>query len=238
MSYILDALKKSDQQRQVGTAPTLLTVQTTATQPKQQAYWVYGVLAAVLLGAGMAIGWKQPWQTWQTPPAAVPPLLKPLEAQPHPSQFIAPPPPLETGNAPHPHSAPPASAAQDNDRKPAATREHGVTETHRIPPQADAPHAAKDASAMGGKPPEKDAVNGAQEADAMQLAELPPSIRQEIPKITVALHAYANKPQDRLVSVNDMLLREGDYLAPGLKLERITPAGMILSYKGYRFRSE
>jgi hypothetical protein len=32
------------------------------------------------------------------------------------------------------------------------------------------------------------------------------------------------------------MLREGDYVVPGLKLEQITPEGMILSYKGYSFR--
>jgi len=32
------------------------------------------------------------------------------------------------------------------------------------------------------------------------------------------------------------MLREGDKVAPGLKLEQITPEGMISGYKGYGFR--
>ena len=42
-------------------------------------------------------------------------------------------------------------------------------------------------------------------------------------------------PKDRLVGINDRMLREGDSVEPGLVLEQITPDGMILSYKGYRF---
>lgn len=42
-------------------------------------------------------------------------------------------------------------------------------------------------------------------------------------------------PRNRLVDINDRLLREGMTVAPGLTLEQITPDGMIFSYKGYRF---
>ena len=67
------------------------------------------------------------------------------------------------------------------------------------------------------------------------LAELPASVRKEIPEMTVSVHAYSRAPKDRLVGVNDKLLREGDALSPGLVLERITPDGMIFSYNGTRF---
>ena len=72
MSYILDALRKSDQQRQRqrGAAPTLHAGQATAAAPKQPAFLAYGLLAAALLGAGVAIGWLRPWQAEQVAPAA------------------------------------------------------------------------------------------------------------------------------------------------------------------------
>ena len=50
------------------------------------------------------------------------------------------------------------------------------------------------------------------------------------------VHAYSGSPRDRLVGINNRMLREGDYVAPGLKLEQITPEGMIFGYKGYSFR--
>jgi general secretion pathway protein B len=54
--------------------------------------------------------------------------------------------------------------------------------------------------------------------------------------MNITVHAYSRTPKDRLVGVNDKLLREGDTLTPDLVLERITPDGMIFSYKGSRFQ--
>ena len=70
----------------------------------------------------------------------------------------------------------------------------------------------------------------------MTIAELPVSIQQEIPKMSISVHAYSGAPKERLVGINDRMLREGDFLVPGLLLEQITLNGVIMSYKGYRFR--
>ena len=67
------------------------------------------------------------------------------------------------------------------------------------------------------------------------MAELPLSIRQEMPTLSISVHAYSHEPKDRLVGINDRVFHEGEDLAPGLRLEEITPNGMILRYKGYRF---
>jgi len=68
------------------------------------------------------------------------------------------------------------------------------------------------------------------------FSDLPVSIQQEIPKLAISVHAYSPVAKERLVGINDRVLREGEQLAPGLKLEQITLDGMIISYKGYRFR--
>lgn len=70
----------------------------------------------------------------------------------------------------------------------------------------------------------------------MSMDELPLQIQQEIPVMAVQLHAYSNIPGERLVSVNSVRLREGGFLTPDIRLEQITPEGMIFSYKGYRFQ--
>jgi general secretion pathway protein B len=54
--------------------------------------------------------------------------------------------------------------------------------------------------------------------------------------MTITVHAYSRAPKDRLVGVNDKLLHEGDAAAPDLVLERITPDGMVFTYKGVRFQ--
>ena len=66
MSYILDALRKADQQRRRDAAPTLLTLQPSVVVRKRPAYLPYGLLAVVLVAAGIVIGWLRPWHTEQT----------------------------------------------------------------------------------------------------------------------------------------------------------------------------
>jgi len=87
--------------------------------------------------------------------------------------------------------------------------------------------------------PDKPMVTGLADAETeqqvMALSELPASIRREIPSMSMALHGYASNPNDRLVMINDKMLRQGDSLMPGIRLEQITPDGVIISYKNYRF---
>jgi general secretion pathway protein B len=87
MSYILDALKKSDQQRNLGTPPTLQFAQAMMPAQKRPSIFYYGLLAVVLLGAGVAIGLLRPWQAEQMPAETVPiapgaPLTIPPQAAP------------------------------------------------------------------------------------------------------------------------------------------------------------
>src|SRR3989304_1233253 len=64
MSYILDALKKSEKERRHGTVPDLLTVQDILVQePKKRLLWPYFLLIALLLNAGLFMWWLNPWQS-------------------------------------------------------------------------------------------------------------------------------------------------------------------------------
>ena len=78
--------------------------------------------------------------------------------------------------------------------------------------------------------------DGDAQQNVVPVYELPAAIQREIPDMAVQLHAYSNKPSERLVSINSIRLREGGYLMAGLRLEQITQDGMIFSYKGYRFK--
>lgn len=67
------------------------------------------------------------------------------------------------------------------------------------------------------------------------LGALPADLERELPGIRIALHGYSPQPKDRLVMINDRMLHQGDALTPELRLEEITPEGVVLTYKGYRF---
>jgi len=98
-------------------------------------------------------------------------------------------------------------------------------------------HEKSDVNNVSSTAKEKSPPAGTPEEQPMfSINDLPAQIRQEIPEMKVQLHAYADIPGERLVSINDIRLREGEFLVSGLKLEQITPDGMIFSYKGYRFQ--
>jgi general secretion pathway protein B len=201
MSYILDALKKSDQQRNIGAAPTLQFAQASMPAPKRPSFFYYGLLAVVLLAAGVAIGLLRPWQAEQMPSEPV--------AQDSPDKI-------------------PQQAATTS--LPISPETH-VTTSQNVPAQILTPVPATAPIQQKATKPDGDA----QQQQVMQLYELPAAIQREIPDMAVQLHAYSSKPGERLVSINSIRLREGGYLMAGLKLEQITPDGMIFSYKGYRF---
>lgn len=66
--------------------------------------------------------------------------------------------------------------------------------------------------------------------------ELSPLIRQTIPELRLAGHVYSAKPQLRMILINDAIVRENDVVAKNLVLEEIIPQGVILRIGDTRFR--
>ena len=248
MSFILEALKKSDQQRQRGTTPTLLAAQVTVAAPRYPLIAYYGLLAAVLLAIGITIGWLRPWGPEPIPAgieaAATRPVIPVV-------QQAAPPPPemFEKAAQPSPMPKPapigqsvPIAVAVKHEPPVRAAERHGAVPDKTMPEKIDPEKVVQEKTEPEKTVQEKtvpakiDSPVTAQEQQAMPMAELPPQIQQELPAMAVQLHAFSNNPAERLVSINSIRLREGGSLAPGLTLEQITPDGMIFSYKGYRFR--
>lgn len=196
MSYILDALRKSEQQRQQGAAPMARLAQVATTAPRRPSWPVHGLTAATLVAAGIAIGWLQPWQ----PGPSAPEPVRAIDAVPSPSAAasVAEPPAAQPARQASPAPAP-AMAPADAAANPPAE-----------PEPAPAPQA-------------------------LARSELPPSIRQEIPELTISLHAYSAQPKERIAMINGQMLREGEDIAAGLRLAEITPDGVVIAYRGYRF---
>ncbi|SEK64291.1 Type II secretion system protein B [Roseateles sp. YR242] len=69
----------------------------------------------------------------------------------------------------------------------------------------------------------------------LTIDELPPSLRGAIEGVRVQLHLYGPVARQRLLVVAGKRLREGDDLVDGVRLEEITPQGMVLSQGAQRF---
>jgi general secretion pathway protein B len=74
------------------------------------------------------------------------------------------------------------------------------------------------------------------EAPIPRLADLPESLRRELPKLAISGSVYSDDPASRFVMVNGEVAREGARLGADLVLERIGPRELVLRFKGQRFR--
>ena len=265
MSYILDALRKSEQQRLQGEAPLLVSTQLSSNVGKQPALLVYGLVAAILICAGIFIGWLRPWQQGEAEAVKSATTLTQDETK---LSQIAPKPQLLT---PQPEKAKKPELALPEQKSISTTKlasradrmEQDVPEPSNISAKVAAmPRKSQTSTAVPqvpeqivdeaatpsmekSTPPslESNGTNGTvdetaqkQEQRIVAMTELPLAIQQEIPKMSISGHAYSTVPKERIVGINDRLLQEGEYLSPGLRLEQITADGLVFSYKKYLFR--
>lgn len=223
MSFILDALRKSDQTRQAGALPIapsntpnapMLPIAAAIIAPEMpgasssSSRWRWPAVIA-LPCIVLLMGWWKPWSS--TPNATTT-----LPQQP---QVIATAPPAP----PAAHEKPTPAPAQPT---PPATVKTPLKASPIHTPSI--PHAAP--------APTREASEVSTSIIAGSENELPPNLLAELPKISVAAHSYSQKPKASFIFANDRMLHEGENLASGLRLERITPDGMIFDYKGSRFR--
>jgi general secretion pathway protein B len=231
VSYILDALRKSDQQRQRGTAPTLHSAHFTTAPRPAGARWLYAIGGLILAGAAFGIGWVRPWHseppqlvaTQPASPASQPNAPAVTENTPVPA------PTIDAASAPTVQNSPAPASKFESARVSSSEASKGLLK-RSAPTPGEAPEALPE------KPAETASILPPQEEKIPDLADLPASVRQEIPAMSISVHAYSRTPKDRLVGVNDRLLHEGDSLTPQLVLQKITPEGMIFSFKGMRFQ--
>jgi len=250
MSYILDALKKSEEERKRGTVPDLLAVQDAQGQEQKGRHvWPYLLLAALALNAGIFLWWLTPWHATRptvtaystTKQGPLPERMVNAESGPRKET------PVPAQDAPLVKSAPDKRVSDLQDRSvqtKAAKQEHAtVTNPSPIvemresrvlapslPPQAPVTSPAL-------PEPKPSAGNGdTGGATLYNLTELPLAIRQSLPTFSISALIHTGDPASGMVKINGQVMREGQELSPGLKLEEIISDGVIFRYHNYRFR--
>ena len=233
MSYILDALRRAEAERQRGAVPGLqdqpqpLSAPAAAPAADPSRAGLRALAAIGLLAAGGAAAW---W--WLKPPAAAPmaPVVAVAPAQPV-VQVAPPSPPAPVAPAPVVPAA--VSSAPTVAAAPAT-----VTPTLVLPPIPAQP------AEPAAEPPKKPASRPAAAApvapvapapDAVRRQDLPENVRQQLPALTVAGATYSENPRYRMVIINGQVVQEGDTAAPGVVLETIRQKEVVLRAQGYRF---
>lgn len=234
MSYILDALKRADAERERGAVPGLHSRQMTTpareAAPGTRSRLGLAVAAVLALGAIAAGLWV--WHPFadDTRPAAMEPAVEPVVARPllpaplaQPAQ-TATPAPASTA-APQPAPAPSGGNDDASVSKPApAAPAHA--------PQAS-PRPRLDPVAKAAKP---SASTPAAVATVPLLSELPEDMRRQIPALTITGAVYSEHPGQRMLLVNGQVLTQGSLAAPEVSLEEIRARSSVFSFRGTRFR--
>jgi general secretion pathway protein B len=206
MSFILDALKKSESERQRKGTPGIADVpQSAAKSGGTRWVWIIGILLAVNLAvlAGLMLRSDPVPQTAQELPS--------------------------TEQPPGPGVEPPGErfaeiVADVKSQQPAATVESGdALHTESPLPSSDsgqANAAASRATVVDGLP----SFNELRANGTLQLADL-----------HLDIHVYSTAPSERFVFINMSRYKEQATLAEGPHVLEITPDGVILEHLGTRF---
>jgi len=68
------------------------------------------------------------------------------------------------------------------------------------------------------------------------LEELPSSFQKTVPVFQFDGHVFSPEPQQRMIMINNKIVREGEVIEKGFILDEITPSGVILRYSTERFQ--
>jgi general secretion pathway protein B len=232
MSFILDALKKSESDRQRQGGPALFEVKVAAPRSALPVWAIaIGLLFAANLGVVLWLLLRQAPASLVAPAARSPAAGSLAAAAPRASPAVEPA-VLVSSPPAAPAAMPPAAANLPGANSPAAVGPPATPAAAPTLNSDDYAPAAEAPAASGGL----GHVTRGTEAGVplyQQLAASPGGT--QLPQLHLDLQAYADRPEDRWVLINMHKLREGDSLPEGVRVERITPDGAVLSWHGDQF---
>ena len=249
MSYILDALRRADSERERGAVPGLHTQAVPVggdpaeTEPRSKP-WVWIIVAAfiALLGlvAWLWLGRAASQDSAVAARLAAPPVA--IAAAPLPVAAVAAPPPVAAAASTAAATALPAvtaaAASAPSARVPAPPARKTATSVAAAPTRKPLESAAPASTPAAAKPTAKaEPAAKASEAEGRiyALTELPEEIRRELPKPAIGGSIYSKSAANRMLVINGQVFHEGDELAQALSLDQIKPKSAILKFKGFRY---
>jgi len=260
MSYILDALKRSEEERNRGHVPTLQTVYyENDDRSLEFLHTTTGrlLLVALLLAvAALVYSNRQSVisaydRFFGNPSAAVSEtqVVQPVQnetsappIEPAQSARTQQPEPVNTMVAQEPNpEATPAPPAQPQATNSTAT---GTTVGSEQAAGAQVSQVAESQSVQpvpGPAPAQTAAIvdqNTGSDAGRRRVKtkhDLPADVKRSIPKLALSVVSYAADPQKRFVMVESEIYYEGEEMTENLIIESITPDGPIVTWRGHEF---
>ncbi len=247
MSFILEALKRVEREREAAGQLRLGAVQRLRTPRRVVWPWVF--CTALAVNAGVV------WTLWRPlPPSAEG--VGPPKTPPAPTAVAGDKAGPKTAEAGHRTATPerfdpPHGDRPHGRRKSELVRQRGQSAASPlgVPPRprvelprtpAPEPIAAAEPSPSApalvrAKPQPADPAVGTAVRDVLPLwIQMPAEWRAAVPDLSINLMAYSQDPSERLVHIKGQRYTEGELVEGKLKIEEITREGVILGYQGRR----
>lgn len=234
MSYILDALRKSQQARQPGTTPRTGAVHNISLALPVSGWWLaLGVVLLFALLAAAYLFWRNVAGNLPSP-ASDSVTSGPAEAVPVPDSAptspVAVQKPVPVPEAPAKEITPVADLAEQAKvpvpvappKKIMAARPEKKSATIRLP------DAGKVVAAEPALPLVTD--------DTPLLQQMPQDFQHSLPSLAVTIHVYSHEESQRILFINNREYQKGSRMEGGIRVEDIVPDGAVLSFRGERFK--
>lgn len=222
MSYILDALRKADAERERDPARGIhaqpVTPEGSASSRTVPALGLGAIALAVVAGGALFA-----WNSTRTSGAPASPVVATPAPAPAPL-------PVTPPAAPPPAAVAPAAAVQVLPAPPpvvAVAPAPAPVAAKPGPVPAPAVAAPKPAPAASSAPASAERV--------VALAELPPEVQRELPKLAISGGVYSDNAAQRMLIVGGQVVNEGADLGGGLVLEQIRPKAAVFKFRGWRY---
>ena len=216
MSFILDALKKSETDRQQQSSAEFAGIPTGSASPGVPRWlWVLGLLLAINLLVLLGLIFRPDAGAPNLPPLAVSETREPALGEPALEEAA-----LEESALGEPSFAERVAVARQN----ASVRQEAAA----VPPRPAQAAPAVTPGVVYSAPPEDSRV-------LPTIQELRANGTVALPELHLDIHVYSDVPDDRFVFINMSKQREKSQLAEGPVVEEITPEGVILEYRGNSF---
>jgi len=228
MSYILDALKKSDIQAQKGKLPSIHS-HADLTQAAQRPVW-QAMLGGSLITILMIIAVMQ-----------LIPRMKSSEPEQNSISNLVSGRPQATPLSPpaHPTAAAPAPAPTFTPTPTKTVPGPEILPAKKLKPVSESPLPASSRFTPLAKTPTPEKTETPSRKAHQQpvlRSELPIAVQQALPPIEISGHIFDNNPAARMVFINGRIQHQGDSISPQLKLTAITASGVEMIFRGTLFR--
>ncbi len=213
MSYILDALKKSEKLRQQGDVPDLQTVHMPMLEEEKSNRFLYLIIIVLSVSVAFLLGVYQPWNSdsdIEKPPIVEEKIEVEIEKKND----------IEENQVNNDKSLlnQPRVMKQEKSNHIVEAKEKNIKPKINVKPESE--------------------ISQQSIRDVPRLLELPEIVQQAIPNMIFAGHVYSSNPSQRSIIINGYAMSEGDMIVDGLRVKHITRDGVIFDYQGQLFRKE